>query len=288
MSDIDCILDAKAATGESPVWALEEGALYWIDIGAPALHRLDPATGATRRWDMPQAIGAFALMRGGRALVALRSGLSVLDLASGRLELRAAPPYDPAQCRFNDGRCDRSGRFWVGALRESGAGTVGLYRFDAGGLVEEAGGIGQANGVAFSPDGRLLYHADTKARTIYAYRFDRAQGGITDRRVFARTERGKPDGAAIDEEGCYWSACHGAGLLARYRPDGTLDREIALPVSQPTMMAFGGARLDQLFVTSERRGLDAAQLAREPLAGGVFRLEPGVRGLPEPMFEPQA
>src|SRR4051812_14740834 len=122
MSDIECVLDAKAATGENPVWAPEEGALYWIDIGAPALHRLDPATGATRSWTMPDAIGAFALMGGERALLALRSGIAVLDLASGRIEPRAPPPYEPAQCRFNDGRCDRSGRFWVGTLRERGVG----------------------------------------------------------------------------------------------------------------------------------------------------------------------
>jgi sugar lactone lactonase YvrE len=290
MSDIDCLLDAKAGTGENPVWSPDEAALYWIDITAPALHRLDPATGANRSWAMPAAIGAFALMGGGRALVALRSGLAVLDLASGTLAPRAAAPYDVASCRFNDGRCDRSGRFWVGTMRESGTGPVGLYRYDRSGLVQQADGIGQANGIAFSPDDQLLYHADTLARTISAYRFDRDHGRLGERRVFVRVapERGKPDGAAVDAEGCYWSACHGAGMLARYRPDGTLDREILLPVSQPTMMAFGGADLDLLFVTSERHGLDAAQLAREPLAGGIFRIAAGVRGLPEPLFSAQA
>jgi sugar lactone lactonase YvrE len=286
MSAIECLLDAKAGTGENPVWSPDEGALYWIDIRAPALHRLDPATGASRSWTMPDSIGAFALMSGGRALVALRAGLAVLDLATGTLAPCAAAPYDPATCRFNDGHCDRAGRFWVGSMRESGTGPVGLYRYDRSGLVQQADGIGQANGLAFSPDDRLLYHADTLARTIYAYPFDRHRGSIGERRTFVRVaaERGKPDGAAVDEEGCYWSACHGAGRLARYRPDGALDREILLPVSQPTMMAFGGADLDTLFVTSERHGLDAASLAREPLAGGIFRVAAGVRGLPEPAF----
>jgi sugar lactone lactonase YvrE len=290
MPDIDCLLDAKAGTGENPVWSPDEGALYWIDITAPALHRLDPATGANRSWSMPAAIGAFALMGGGRALVALRSGLAILDFASGTVVPRAAAPYDEASCRFNDGRCDRSGRFWVGTMRESGTGSVGLYRYDRDGLIQQADGIGQANGIAFSPDDRLLYHADTLARAIYAYPFDRERGRIGERRIFVRvaSERGKPDGAAVDAEGCYWSACHGAGRLARYRPDGTLDREILLPVSQPTMMAFGGADLDTLFVTSERHGLDAAALAREPLAGGIFRIAAGVRGLPEPLFSDQA
>lgn len=280
-----CILDAKAGTAESPVWSAEEGALYWIDILAPSLNRLDPKSGGNRAWSLPEAVGAYALTGQGTALLALCSGLAVLDLATGRIERCAQAPYDAASGRFNDGRCDRAGRFWVGSLRDSGPGGAALYRYDERGLVEQVGGIGQANGIAFSPDDSRLYHADTAARTIYAYRYDVATGAIAERRVFARVTAGKPDGAAVDVEGCYWSACHGAGRIRRYRPDGTLDREILLPVSQPTMPAFGGVDLDTLFVTSERHGLDAAQLAKEPLAGGIFCIEAGVRGLPDPLFK---
>jgi sugar lactone lactonase YvrE len=288
---IDCALDAKAATGECPVWSPAEQVLYWIDIGAPSLNRLDPATGANSCWILPDAVGAFALMQGGRALVALRTGLHVLDLGSGALERRAEPPYDPANARFNDGRCDRAGRFWIGSLRQSNeAVDAGLYRYDRRGLSREIGGLGQANGLAFSPDDRVLYHADTAARMIYGYDFDISSGGISRRRVFAWLDarHGKPDGAAVDCAGCYWSACHGAGRLVRYRPDGTLDRELMLPVSQPTMMAFGGRDLTTLYVTSERHGLDAAQLAREPLAGGILSIPVDCAGLPEPMFDESA
>jgi sugar lactone lactonase YvrE len=284
---IACVLDAKATIGECPVWSAAEQALYWIDICAPSLNRLDPASGATRCWNLPQAIGAFALLPDGSALVALRGGLYLLDLRSGSLARRHGAPYDSRLARFNDGRCDRAGRFWVGSAGDSSAfDDAGLYRYDRRGLVREVGGgLGQANGLAFSPDNRILYHADTSARTIYAYDFDIGTGDIAARRVFARVANGKPDGAAVDRAGCYWSACHGAGRLARYRPDGTLEREIELPVSQPTMMAFGGSDLATLYVTSERSGLDEAQLAREPLAGGILAIALDIVGLPEPMFE---
>jgi sugar lactone lactonase YvrE len=294
-SAIACVLDAKAATGECPVWSVSEQALYWIDIGAPALNRFDPLQGENQSWPLPEAVGAFALMPDRRALLALRGGLDVLDLGTGGRRRCAEAPYDPARSRFNDGRCDRAGRFWGGTLRDAGpAADAALYRYDGRydgryggrGLVQMVGGLGQANGLAFSPDDRVLYHADTAARTIYAYDFTIEDGSLSGRRVFARlnADQGKPDGAAVDRDGFYWCACHGGGRLLRFRPDGALDREILLPVSQPTMLAFGGSDLATLYVTSERHGLDAGQLSREPYAGGILALPAGCVGLPEPSF----
>lgn len=293
MSDVELLLDARATIAESLLWEPGAGVLYWVDIKAPALYRLDPASRANRRWDLPAEVGAFALLEDAAALVALRTGLFVVSLRSGALEQVAPAPFDPDLFRFNEGACDSAGRFWVGSmfdprpgheLAPAGKGPLSAWT-SATGLRAQAGQEAQLhNGMGWSPDGGTFYLAHSEEHTVFAIPFDLASGQLGPRRAFVRLPDGKPvpDGAAVDETGAYWCAIHGAGQLHRYAPDGTLLRAIELPVSQPTMCAFGGTDLRTLFVSSASDKLSPEQRRREPHAGGLFQLDPGVRGLAKP------
>ncbi|MGH6838977.1 MAG: SMP-30/gluconolactonase/LRE family protein [Methylocella sp.] len=296
---IECVLDARATTGETPTWCEREQALYWIDIEEPALHRFDPATGEDVRWPLADEIGCFVLPnKPGAAIVALRSGIHRLDLATGETVCLAEPPYDSSLHRFNEGACDAAGRFWVGTMfapagrgldppghKAGEAGALRYYTPDDG-LVERAPAAIVPNGLAWSPDSRTMFFAHTEARTVFAFDFDVSTASLKNRRVFATIPEsiGKPDGGTVDAEGCYWSGIYGGGRLIRFTPAGAVDREIRLPVSCPTMCAFGGANFEDLYVATASKDLDAAARAREPLAGGLFRLKPGVRGLPVRTF----
>ncbi len=283
-------MDARAALAESPLWVAEEDALYWADIQAPALHRWHPETGATDSWTLPAQIGAFALDGAGRALVALRTGLFWLDLTSGATDLAAPPPFDPRLIRFNDGACDSRGRFWIGTITEpledlKSRAAGALYSFTtAGGLLAHPDFCLISNGLAWSPDDQMMYLSDSAAATIYRYDFNGQAGTLGGKTVFARLDEppGVPDGAAVDEQGGYWCAVHGGGCLHRYRPDGVLDLVVPLPVSQPTMCCFAGEDLRTMYVTTARENLDAAALAKQPGAGGLFRLRAPVPGLRKP------
>jgi sugar lactone lactonase YvrE len=283
-----CVLDARARLGEGPVWDVRERVLYWVDIRAPAVHRLDPATGATHTWPMPEPIGAVALREADGLLVALRSGLHRLDHRTGALDLLCAPEPDRPDNRLNDGRCDRRGRFWVGSMNDrSRVPTGALYRVDVNGTCHRAlDGITVPNSLAWSPDGRTMYFADTPTRVIRAFDFDPASGVPSRPRVFSTVPDGAgyPDGATVDADGFLWSANWDGWQVTRYAPDGRRDKVVPLPVQRPTSCAFGGERLDVLYVTSAATRLTPEELARGPLAGGLFTVEPGVRGLPEPRF----
>ena len=307
---IDLVLDAHASTGECPTWSAREQALYWIDVDEPSLHRLDPADATDRRWPLPSQVGAIAPCEDGSVLVALRTGLARLDPATGECRPLALPPYDSRTHRFNDGRCDAQGRFWVGTMHapqddalpanSPRAGTRDDHQDDSarpaaeplhvlgsgGALHAAAARATIANGLCWSPDHRVMYVTDTDSRTIRAFDFDAGRGTLGRSRVLARFEpsQGKPDGATVDAEGGYWCALYGGGCVVQLDAQGAIVRRIALPVSQPTMCAFGGERLDTLFVTSAAKGLDDEAKRREPHAGGVFACRPGVRGLPVDVF----
>jgi sugar lactone lactonase YvrE len=252
---VETVLDAKAAIGESPLWSPLDQALYWIDVKKPALHRFDPRSGTQRSWLLTSDVGGFGLLHGPPgALVALRQGLHRLDFASGELTLLAPPPFDPALFRFNEGACDPHGRFWIGVMfdplqpHETRLKSA-LHSFTlSGGLRVERDQSDLHNGMAWSADGRLFYLAHSYAQTIYVHHFDPETGGLSEETRLALVPKalGIPDGAAVDVDGGYWSACHGGGRLRRYHPDGSVDRDIILPVSQPTMCAFGGETLDEL------------------------------------------
>ncbi len=284
----ECVLDAKASLGECPVWSVDEQALYWIDIRAPSLNRFDPSTGANTVWRMPAAIGCFGLRRSGGFVAALRDGCWLLD-RNGTVERKVADaPYDPATHRFNDGRVDPRGRLWAGSMNERRDGATGkLYRLDAAfTLTAMIPAMTISNGLAFSPDGRTLYHADTPTRTISAWDFDVATGDIANRRIFAQfaDEKERPDGAAVDREGCYWIAFYHAGKVVRLSPRGERLAEYAVPAMCPTMCAFGGPNLKTLYVTTARQHREAEELVRLPQSGGIFAMRVAVPGLPEPKF----
>ena len=285
---VTCVLDARAQLGEGPVWDGREQALYWVDIRAPALHRFEPATGTTRVWPMPEPIGAVALREARGAVVALRSGLYRLDLETGALDILCAPEPDRLDNRLNDGRCDRRGRFWVGSMNDRARVPTGaLYRADIDGTCHRViDGITVPNSLAWSPDGRTMYFADSPTRTIWACDYDPERGVPGERRVFAQVPDGAgyPDGATVDAEGCLWSANWDGWQLTRYAPDGRPLGIVPLPVQRPTSCAFGGKALDVLYVTSAATRLTPEELARGPLAGGLFAVEVGVRGLPEPRY----
>jgi sugar lactone lactonase YvrE len=240
---------------------------------------------------MSSDIGAFALLsETSGAVVALRKGIFRLDFASRSLTLLAPPPFDPALFRFNEGACDAAGRFWVGVMfdpLEDGHPTQksSLHSFSLeNGLRSEPDAAVLHNGMAWSGDGRQFYLAHSEKQEIFTYAFDPEGSRIGARHVFARVPEadGLPDGAAVDSRGGYWCALHGGGRLRRYTAEGAVDRDIELPVSQPTMCAFAGEDLDDLYVTSASDKLTPEQRRREPLAGALLRLRPGERGIIRP------
>jgi sugar lactone lactonase YvrE len=288
---IEVVLDMGATIGESPTWASAENALYWIDVKKPALYRYDPSTGSQLTWPMTSDIGAFAIISRPRgALVALREGIFRLDFASGSLTLLAQPPFDPSLFRFNEGTCDAGGRFWVGVMFDPLEGVhppqkSSLHSFDLQtGLRREPDAAELHNGMAWSRDGRQFYLTHSERQEVLAYAFDPDSGRLGARRVFASvpTADGLPDGAAVDIQGGYWCALHGGGRLRRYTAQGAVDRDVELPVSQPTMCAFAGEALDVLYVTSASDKLTPEKRRQEPLAGALLRLWPEERGIARP------
>lgn len=286
--NFECVLDARADLGEGPVWVAGDRALWWVDIHAGRLNRFDPNGATNRAFELGEPIGSFAPRACGGFVAALKSGFWLLD-AQGRRERRLADPLvgKPHQ-RMNDGRCDRQGRFWAGAIDESHRhGDAALHRLTASAdCAAVIGSLSISNGLAWSPDGRVMYHTDTPTQTVHAYDFETTTGTPSNRRVFHRFDGpGRyPDGAAVDQDGCYWVALYGAGKVVRLAPDGRLLAEHDVPARCPTMPAFGGDDLRTLYVTSARQQRSDEELARFPLSGGLFAMRVEVAGLPEPMF----
>jgi len=287
------IVPSANELGEGPLWNDREGKLWWTDIHARRLHRLDPASGAVETIETPERLCSYAFLpeKGVRILAAFETGLAYFDIETKAVEWLARPETLGGGRRFNDGRTDAQGRFWVGTLVENkekaGAASASLFRFD-GKLAEQAGGISISNSLCTSPDGKTLYFTDTPTRVIHAYDLDPDSGEISGRRVFAEVAEGYPDGAVVDAEGCLWSARWGAGEVVRHAPDGKVMSRLKVPASQSSCVAFGGPDLKTLFVTSAREGLDAAALARDPQAGNLFVYQLDVAGqLPVP-FTPAA
>ncbi|MBL8571855.1 MAG: SMP-30/gluconolactonase/LRE family protein [Phreatobacter sp.] len=291
LKTLRCALDCRAFLGEGPTWDPQGQALWWCDIYGPTLERWVPESGDRRSWTLPEPVGSFALCESGdQAVVALADGFHVLNLGSGTLTPIVDPDPERPGTRFNDGRCDRQGRFLAGTmsigLKRSNA---ALYRLDAElDTTRLFGDATVANGLAFSPDGATMYWADSPAQTIWAFEYDAARGVPGERRVLRSFGPGDgyPDGAAVDAEGCYWTAMFAGGRVLRLHPQtGEILREIAIPVRRPTMPAFGGADLRTLYVTSAREHASAAELAHHPQSGSIFAIEVDVPGLVEPRFK---
>ena len=279
-----------AVLGESPMWHPAEQCLYYCDIAGHEVRRFDPATGECLRWQFDTEVASLAPMADGALLLAQRDGLWRFDCGTGLREPLAAPPYDPAQFRFNDGKCDAAGRFWVGTLNAPRQPLSALYRFDRQrGLQQMADGITVSNGLGFSPDGRTMYYCDSATREIRCCDYDPGDSGsaaVANPRVFAAADAapGDPDGSTIDAEGYLWNARWGGGQVVRFAPDGRVDCVLALPAPQPTCAAFGGPGLDVLYVSSATVGLAPAALAAATGSGGVFAQALDVCGLPEQRF----
>ena len=251
VSEVTCVLDAKAELGECPVWSAQERALYWVDIRAPALHRL--------------------------------------DFDTGELSPLALIPFHVTGTRFNDGKVSPDGRFFAGTMDEDQLSrpVAALYRLDPDASMHQVvDGLIVSNGLAWSADGRTMFHSDSKAQVVWTYDYDPGSGAVSNRRELAHPteEQGRPDGGAADEKGHYWSAGISAGVLNRWAPDGTLDRSIPLPCARPTAPCFGGSDLRTIFVTSLRHDLPDDVLAERPLSGGIFAVRVDVPGVPIARF----
>ena len=296
---IDIVLRVDAVNGERPGWDDARAQLWFIDMRAPALHRYDPATKRHDWWEMPDWVGTFGILADGRLALALRTGLHLFDPATGALRLLAPAPYDPRRFCFNDGRCDRQGRLIVGPFfdplgpgdpRPDEPQTAPTWRFDGRDRMEPLPltPVKIGNGLAFSPDGRTLYHTGTAQKTIWACDYDPDTGGIANERVFARVEEGGdsggPDGATVDADGFYLCAVFGAGCLLRFDPNGKLERRIELPVRYPTMPALGGSDHGTLYVTSA--SYPVKNRADDPDAGALLALEAPCPGLPTSYMSP--
>lgn len=284
--------------GESPMWLPDEGRLVWVDIPGRALHDWRMADGRHRHWVLPTEPGCVAPLPGGALLLAARDGLWRFDRDSGQREQLAAPPYDTARERFNDGKADPQGRLWVGTIWEPRDGPkAALYRWQRGTLERVAGGATVSNGLAWSPDGRTLYWSDTKTHVVRAFDFDGSDGSLSREREFARFAPkpadgslqgygGRPDGAAVDSEGAYWTAMMEGQRLLRLAPDGRVLQDLPLPVRCPTMPCFGGPDLRTLFVTTACENRPAAERAEQPWAGCVLMTRVAVPGLPVNYAQP--
>ena len=283
------LLDARAELGESPRWSARDACLYWVDIAGQRLHRFDPATGtnATRQFDQP--VGCVAPRAGGGLVLGMRDGIATIDAWDAPLRPLGAPFLaGQPDYRCNDAATDAAGNWWLGSVDEAKTThDAALYRITPDGCATRIlGGMTTCNGAAFSPDGRTFYHADTPTHAIRAFDHDPATGTLANARLFHQFDHGKgrPDGAAVDAEGCIWSALFDGGRVVRLSPEGKLLATIELPVSRPTMIGFGGDDARTAFVTSARKGLSEEQLAREPHAGGLFTFRVDVPGLVAPPF----
>ncbi|MES1956557.1 SMP-30/gluconolactonase/LRE family protein [Salinisphaera hydrothermalis] len=277
--------------GEGPLWHPEQNALYWVDILGGALHRLDFATDEHSVVAYDEAITCVVRHADGGFVAAMRSGLWRLDDQGARQTRLADAPEDSRDHRFNDGGCDPAGRFWIGTMNETQAtADASLYCYDGQTLRARLGDMTITNGLAFSTDGRWMYHTDTPSRVIRRHAFDPASGEIGPGETWVDLNtldiEGSPDGAAVDAEDHYWTALFGGAAVARFDPDGQLVARYPLAALQPTMPAFGGPDGRTLFVTTARENMDAATLAEWPHSGSVFSMTVDVPGRAAAAFNP--
>jgi L-arabinonolactonase len=286
----ELLLDSRSEHGEGVVWSAEHRLLAWTDIHGKAVWTLDPVSGKSERYSVPGRVCCFAFRQGrrfGEVLAAFDDGLTLLDLETGSAGQPMRPDGLGKGQRLNDGRTDRRGRLIVGGMDEDNLAPVSaVWRVEADLTITQLfNGVACANGTCFSPDGQTMYFADSPTRRIEAFDYDTATGTPTARHLVAELGgSGVPDGSCIDAEGFIWNAVWEGYRVERWAPDGRLDRTVEVPVRKPTCCTFGGADLDTLFITSSRLGESESDLAREPTAGGLFAIKPGVRGVPDTPF----
>ena len=276
--------------GEGVQWNPQDGCAWWTDIHQAKLLRFHLASERLTEWQLPERLGCFAFARNDERLIAaFASGFAWFDPDSGELEWITKPEAALPGNRSNDGRCDRQGRFWMGSIVENAQlpqQAAGLYCLDQQLQVSQhLTGLRISNALCWSPDSKFLYHADSPSFTIRVYDYDEWSGQLRNGRVFAQTEPGvEPDGACVDAQGYVWNAQWGGSRVRRYAPDGRVHLDLPVPVSQPTCVAFGGADLNLLLVTSARVGLSEIQLAQQPQAGNLFIYQTQFKGIEESRF----
>jgi sugar lactone lactonase YvrE len=290
ISQLEVVGDDKSLLGEGPLWLPISKQLVWVDIEAKRIILYTPESGAKRVIRVDQRIGAIVSAEDGRMICALQNGFYILDLHDESLELIVDPEESIPSNRFNDGKCDSSGRFWAGTMPIKGNALVGaLYRLNGDGSVHRTlTEIGCSNGISWSPDDTKMYYIDTFTSRIDCLDYDYQTGNISNRQpaVHISPEQGFPDGMTMDVEGMIWVAHWGGYCVSRWNPlTGECLERVELPVSQVTSCCFGGEHLNELYITSARIGLSEEQLAKEPLAGSVFKYIPGVSGMPSNVFK---
>jgi L-arabinonolactonase len=283
---------ARCALGEGATWCARTARLYWTDIEGARLYRYDPSTGERTSWSMPERLATFALCANPHhLLLGLATHLAFFDLTTQ--EMGRIVEVEPAlDTRLNDGRCDRQGRFVFGTKHEGAElrPIGGFYRLNHDLTLEKLPLPAPAisNSIGFSPDGATMYFCDSPTREILACDYG-ADGAIGNVRVFTRLHDadGVPDGSTVDAQGGLWNAQWGGGRVVRYGPDGVETERVSVPTSQPSCVALGGPHLGTLYMTTARVELDAASLAQQAGAGGIFAASSARRGLPEPVFRGQ-
>lgn len=280
------VFEAAALLGECPRWHIEEQKLYWVDIERCELHRFDPANGTDEAMRFDEPVGCFAFMSGGGFMLAMKNGFAQLDRWGGKPQPYGAQIFaDKPDLRFNDGRTDGHGRFWAGSVNMAkSAQDAALYCLNNDGAVDMIeGGMLTCNGAAFDAQDQHFFHTDTPSHMVRRYDYDCDSGVVQDCKMFHQFPlgQGRPDGGSVDAEGHYWSALFDGGRVVRLSSEGEIVQTVELPVSRPTMIAFGGDDLRTAYVTTARKGLDEEALAREPLAGAIFSFQVNVPGLAE-------
>ena len=282
--EVELVLDAKATLGEGAIWDARKERLYWVDIVEGRLHVFNPAEGTDRTVEVGQMVGTVVPRRTGGLMLAVQHGLGSFDVRTRELTIFGDPEVHLPENRFNDGKCDPAGRFWAGTMstaRKPAAGS--LYCMEADHSVRRMlGGVTTSNGIAWSLDRSTMYYIDTPTGQVDAFDYRIDTGEITNRRVVVTVpgDSGRPDGMTIDSEGLLWVAHWEGGRVTRWDPKtGSLRQTIHVPASRTTSCAFGGANLDELYITTARIRLSERDLAAQPHAGGLFRARPGVRGV---------
>ena len=279
----NCIFPDHALLGEAPLWDSEANQLLWLDLREGTLQVGTPESGAVSQYQLPQRATSIVRRLQGGLLLTTETGFGVMQSPSEQITLLDIPRVCPQGCRFNDGKCDTEGRFWVGTLALDGSPGRGcLYRLDPdGSVITAATGMHISNGIGWGPDNKRMYVTDSGARTIYQYDFDSRSGSIENRRVYYEhdDETAVPDGLCVDEDGFVWTALWEGWQVLRLDPDGAVASAIDLPVPKPTSCAFGGEDMRTLFVTSARTGLSNSALEQAPLSGSAFSIATSTRGL---------
>jgi sugar lactone lactonase YvrE len=291
MSNLEHILSSQDMVGESPVWSVDEQALYWVDILGCRFHRYHPETSKYETYTVDVSIGAIALRSSGGLVMGTGKGFATYDLNTSTITFLAHPEADSPHMRFNDGNVDCRGSFWAGTMSNLSENLDllqgKLYRLDPDGSVHIMDtGFALINGMGWSPNNTQMYVVDSARKVVYLYDFDLSSSTITNRRLFLNTSEmaGVPDGLTVDSEGAVWIAFWDGWKIIRFDPGGKRIGQIDLPVQCPTSCAFGGRHFDELYITSAWEELSEEQRTSQPFAGDLFRLRTGNSGLPQPLF----